>query len=296
MKIGCHVSNKSPEMLLGSVREALSYGATAMMVYLGPPQNSFRKPISSLRVEEARQLALDGGIDPADIVVHAPYILNLAQEDESHRRFAIDFMINEVNDTGIIGARNYVFHPGSRLHLSPQEGLEKIARALREIIDRTEGSGVDLVVETMSGKGTECGRDFEEIAFLLKAVDSPRLKVCLDTCHVHDAGYDLVSGYEETLSAFDRIIGFDRLAVIHINDSKNERGARKDRHENIGCGKIGFSTLARIASDERFKDKPKILETPYVKTGEMETSPYREEIALLRAGSFHDFICELKKG
>jgi deoxyribonuclease-4 len=296
MKIGSHVSNKGAEMLLGAVREAMSYEANCLMIYLGPPQNSYRKPLSRLRADEARRLAAEGNIDFADVVIHAPYILNLAQEDGSHRRFAIDYMVSEIIDAGIIGAKNYVFHPGNRLKLSVEEGIDNIARALREIIERTEESGVDLAVETMSGKGTEAGKSFKELALLIKAVDSPRLKICFDTCHAHDAGYDIVSGYEETIALFDCEIGLDRLAVIHVNDSKNERGARKDRHENIGYGKIGFDALYRIASDPRFSDRPKILETPYVKTENREVPPYREEIAMLRRGRFHDFIEELKKG
>jgi len=296
MIIGSHVSNKGDRMLEGAVSEALSYQANALMVYLGAPQNSYRKPISKFRIDEARRLAADNNIDMANIIVHAPYIINLAQADGRKRRFAVDFLVSEIINASIIGVKYYVFHPGSYLKSTPEEGIKTVALSLTEIVKRTADTPVDLVVETMAGKGTELCRRFSEIKDLLNATASPRLKVCFDTCHVHDAGYDIVNDYDGVMARFDREIGFDRLALFHINDSKNERGSRKDRHQNIGYGKIGYKALHRLVSDNRFADRAKILETPYVEAGGNKYPPYKEEIAMLKQHKFIDFIGEMKKG
>ncbi|MDD4388720.1 MAG: deoxyribonuclease IV [Bacilli bacterium] len=296
MKLGCHVSNKGKMMLEGAVMEAISYGANSLMVYLGAPQNSFRKPIAEYRIREAHQLAEKNNISFHDVIIHSPYIINLAQGNLDKRRFAVDFVVSEIINSSIIGVKYYVFHPGSYLNLTPEQGLENVAASVKEIIDRTSDTKIDLLVETMAGKGTEYCRNFSEIGSLIKMVDSPRLKVCFDTCHVHDAGYDIVSDYEGVITAFDQQIGLHRLALFHINDSKNDAGTRKDRHENIGYGKIGFPALLRIVDDARFTDRAKLLETPYIKVNDKEFPPYQAEIAMLRQKQFNDFIVDIKKG
>ena len=295
MKIGCHVSNKGDLMLLGAVQEAISYNANSLMVYLGPPQNSRRKPLDQLKIGEARKLANEHQISFDNLIIHAPYIVNLAQDNEEKRRFAVEFIISEVNKAGIIGAKSYVFHPGNHLQLHPTRGLENIANSIKEILIATTESNVNLLAETMSGKGSECCYLFPETGALLKAVDNPRLKVCFDTCHVHDAGYDLVNNYDGVFAIFDQEIGLENLSLLHVNDSKNETGSHKDRHENIGYGKIGFDILLKVVEDKRFSNIVKILETPYIKVGDKEYPPYKEEIAMFRNREFNDFISKMKE-
>lgn len=288
MKLGSHVSNNGLKMLVGSVEEAVSYGANCFMVYLGAPQNTFRKKIEDQNATEAIQLAKTYGIEPEDIIVHAPYIVNLAQSDDEKFEFAVRFLTQELQGVGAIGAKYMVLHPGAHVGSGANYGISRIAQGINQILYQTRGTDTVIALETMAGKGTECGKTFEEIAKIIELVDDKsRIGVCLDTCHIFDGGYDIVHQYETTLEQFDDIIGFDYLKVIHVNDSKNPLGSHKDRHENIGFGSIGFETLVRIITDERFATVPKILETPYIPvTKEITLPPYKEEIAMIRSGEF----------
>lgn len=290
MKIGSHVSNNGIKMLEGSVEEALSYGANALMVYLGAPQNTFRKPFNQMHINEALELCKKNNIDPKDIIVHAPYIVNLAQSDNQKWDYAITFLGNELMGTAMIGAKYMVLHPGAHVGMGSNYGIERIANGINCILSDTINYRSVILLETMAGKGTECGRTFEEIKAIIDRVHNKnRIGVCLDTCHINDAGYDIVNDYDGVINEFDRIIGLEYLKVIHLNDSKNPVGSHKDRHENIGFGTIGFDTLMKFVNDERFKDIPKILETPYIPyTKDLSFPPYQEEIAMIKSGKFNE--------
>lgn len=290
MKIGSHVSNNGIKMLEGSVEEALSYGSNALMVYLGAPQNTFRKPFNQMHINEALELCKKNNIDPEDIIVHAPYIVNLAQSDNQKWDYAITFLGNELMGTAMIGAKYMVLHPGAHVGMGSNYGIERIANGINCILSDTINYRSVILLETMAGKGTECGRTFEEIKAIIDRVHNKnRIGVCLDTCHINDAGYDIVNDYEGVIDEFDRIIGLEYLKVIHLNDSKNPVGSHKDRHENIGFGTIGFDTLMKFVNDERFKDIPKILETPYIPyTKDLSFPPYQEEIAMIKSGKFNE--------
>ena len=270
--------------------EALSYGANALMVYLGAPQNTFRKPFNHMHINEALELCKKNNIDPEDIIVHAPYIVNLAQSDNQKWDYAITFLGNELMGTAMIGAKYMVLHPGAHVGMGSNYGIERIANGINCILSDTINYRSVILLETMAGKGTECGRTFEEIKAIIDRVHNKnRIGVCLDTCHINDAGYDIVNDYEGVIDEFDRIIGLEYLKVIHLNDSKNPVGSHKDRHENIGFGTIGFDTLMKFVNDERFKDIPKILETPYIPyTKDLSFPPYQEEIAMIKSGKFNE--------
>ena len=277
--IGSHVNMSGSELLVGSVKQAISYGANTFMFYTGAPQNTIRKPIEQLRVEEAKKLMEENGIDVKNVVVHAPYIINLANlKDPSIYKLAKDVLKDELYRTNYIGVKYLVLHPGAHLSFGEIPGLNRIVDGLNEVL-KDDSSDVMILLETMSGKGSELGKSFEEIKYILDSVDKKdRLGVCLDTCHIFDAGYDIVNDLEGVLDLFDNIIGLDRLKVIHVNDSKNLLASHKDRHANLGQGNIGYETLAKIVWHPRLKDKIKILETPYID----DKPPYKEEIALLR--------------
>ena len=294
MKIGSHVSNNGFKMLQGSVEEALSYGANALMVYLGAPQNTIRKPYTEMHIEEALTLCDLNDINPDDIIVHAPYIVNLAQSDDQKWDYAITFLGNELMGTAMIGAKYMVLHPGAHVGMGKDYGIERIATGINYILSDTINYNSVILLETMAGKGTECGRTFEEIAEIISKVhNKSRIGVCLDTCHINDAGYDIVDHYEEVSKQFDRIVGLEYLKVIHLNDSKNPCGSHKDRHENIGFGTIGFDTLMKFVNDERFKDIPKILETPYIPYSKLVSfAPYKEEIEMIKKGEFNPSLKE----
>lgn len=286
MKLGCHVSNKGDLMLKGSVEDALNYGANCFMIYLGAPQNTYRKDFARMNVFAFQELLALNKISKADIIVHAPYIVNLANPDSSKHEFAVSFLTEEIKKCAEIGLEYIVLHPGNSLTLSVEEGLQQIKKALIRILDNTKELSVKIALETMSGKGSELCNRFEHLNYLITEIKSNRLVVCFDTCHVHDAGYDIVNNYEGVLSEFDKIVGLDKIKVFHINDSKNIRGANKDRHENIGFGEIGFPTISKFCHDERFEKIPKILETPFVKVGNNEYPPYKHEIEMIKANLF----------
>ena len=284
IKIGSHVSNNGLKMMIGSVEETIENNANCMMLYLGAPQNTFRKPVKDQNAKEALALAKEHGISRDDIIVHAPYIVNLAQQDSEKFNFAVKFLSEELKKTDLIGAKYMVLHPGAHVGSGSHIGVNRIASGINQMLDLTSEFNSVIALETMAGKGTECGRNFEEIAAIIDQIDNKdRIAVCLDTCHINDAGYDIVNNYEDVINEFDKIIGLNYLKVIHINDSKNPLNAKKDRHENIGFGHIGFDTIIKICNDERFKDIPKILETPYVE----DFAPYRLEIEMLRNKKFN---------
>ena len=295
MKIGSHVSNNGFRMLQGSVEEAVSYGANCFMVYLGAPQNTYRKPFTEMRIPEAIELCKANNINPEDIIVHAPYIVNLAQSDNQKFEFAVTFLTNELMGTSMIGAKYMVLHPGAHVGMGPEYGINRIASGINIMLSDTMNYGSVILLETMAGKGTECGRTFEEIAAIIEKVHNKnRIGVCLDTCHINDAGYDIVNNYEEVIEEFDRVIGLKYLKCIHLNDSKNVRGAHKDRHENIGFGHVGFDTIMKFVLDERFKEIPKILETPYVEYNKnISYPPYKEEIDMIKDGVFDSNLKQL---
>lgn len=282
LKIGSHVSMSGKEMLLGSVKEAVSYGANTFMFYTGAPQNTARKPVSQLRVEEAKEYMKKHHISIDDVVVHAPYIINLANtvKPETYE-LAVRFLKEEIARCEEIGVSRLVLHPGSHVKAGDEAGLKQIVKGLNEVL--REDQKVHIALETMAGKGSEMGRTFDQIQYMIENTKhSSLLGVCLDTCHIHDAGYDLTH-FDDILEEFNQKIGLDRLLVVHVNDSKNERGAHKDRHENIGYGYIGFETLNQIVHHPKLKDVPKILETPYIDG----KAPYREEIEMFMHQTFN---------
>jgi deoxyribonuclease-4 len=295
MKIGCHVGNSGPLMLAGSIKEALSYDANCFMVYLGPPQNTIRKPIESMNADLMKIIASENNINLDDVIIHAPYIVNLARQDEEKFDFAVRFIAQEVQGVHNIGCKYLVLHPGSAVDSEREDALKQVARGINEIINLTPTARTVIAIETMAGKGNEVGRTFEEIKYIIDLVnDKTRVGVCLDTCHINDGGYDLVNNYEQVINDFNEIIGLDYLKVIHVNDSKNPLGAHKDRHENIGFGNIGFETVKRIFNDVRFIDIPKILETPYVASLDKKQNfpPYKFEIAMIKSGVFDEQLIE----
>ena len=287
MKLGCHVGMSGKEMMLGSVKEALSYGANTFMLYTGAPQNTRRKDISELRIEEAQALMKEQGID--EFVVHAPYIINLANcvKPETYQ-IAVEFLEVELQRTAAMGSKTLVLHPGSHVGEGVDAGTAQIVKGLNSVL--TKDTSVHIALETMAGKGSEIGRSFEELAKIYDGVVySDKLRVCFDTCHTSDAGYDIIHDYDGVMEQFDRVIGKDQIAVFHINDSKNEPGAAKDRHENFGFGHIGFEALMQVVKDDNFAAIPKILETPYVKdpdNAKKSYPPYAYEIAMIRSGKF----------
>lgn len=287
--LGSHVSLKGDEMYLGSVKEAISYGANAFMVYTGAPQNTRRRPMEEMRIAGALKLMEQNNISPKHVVVHAPYIMNLANPNIEKRNFGIDFLTSEIERTDEMKATQIVFHPGSAVGSSREQAIKWIAEGLNEVISRTKGSKVKIALETMAGKGNEIGKTFEELRDIINLIeDQSRVSVCFDTCHTHDAGYDVKHDFEGVLAEFDRIVGKERISVVHVNDSKNVRGAAKDRHENIGFGEIGFEALVKIIYHEDFKHIPKILETPYVG----ENAPYKEEIIMIKENKFNPNLKE----
>lgn len=283
LKIGSHVSMSGKEMMLGSVKEALSYGATTFMFYTGAPQNTARKPIDQLRIDEAKALMNEHHIHIDDVVVHAPYIINLANTLKPETfELAVHFLRQEIERCEAIGVSRLVLHPGAHVKAGDEAGLKQIVKGLDMVL--TTDQSVKIALETMAGKGSELGRNFDQLQYIIEHVQySQLLGVCLDTCHLHDAGYDLEK-FDDILNEFDEKIGLDRLLVVHVNDSKNECAAHKDRHENIGYGYIGFETLNKIVHHPKLKDVPKILETPYIQ----EHAPYKEEIEMFKTQTFNN--------
>ncbi|ARK29352.1 deoxyribonuclease IV [Halalkalibacter krulwichiae] len=289
VKLGSHVSMNGKKMLLGASEEANSYGANTFMIYTGAPQNTRRKAIEELNIEAGFAHMKENGL--ADIVVHAPYIINIANTTKPETfELGVRFLRSEIERTEALGSKQIVLHPGAHVGAGTEAGIKKIIEGLNEVFE--EKRDVQIALETMAGKGSECGRTFEELAAIIDGVThNERLSVCFDTCHTHDAGYDIVSDFDGVLDSFDRMIGIDRLKVLHINDSKNERGAAKDRHENIGFGHIGFKALHYIVHHPQLREVPKILETPFIgEEKKNKKAPYKHEIEMLLGGDFDEDI------
>ncbi len=287
LKLGCHVGMSGKEMMLGSVKEAIGFGANTFMLYTGAPQNTKRKDISELRIEEAQALMKEHGIE--EFVVHAPYIINLANRIKPETfEIAVEFLELELARTEAMGSETLVLHPGSHVGEGVEAGVEQIAKGINSVL--TRDTKVHIALETMAGKGSEIGRSFEELAMIYdKVIYNDKLRVCFDTCHTSDAGYDIIHDFDGVMEDFDKLIGREQIAVFHMNDSKNVPGAAKDRHENFGFGKIGFDALMYIMNHKDFTEVPKILETPYIKDSEnpkKSYAPYKHEIAMIRSGVF----------
>ena len=285
MLLGSHVSMSGKKMLQGSVETAASYGANTFMIYTGAPQNTRRKDINELNIEAGQEEMKALGLE--NFVVHAPYIINIANTVKDYVfELGVDFLQEEIVRTEALGANQIVLHPGSHVGAGSDAGIKQIIKGLNEVL--TNDHKVDIALETMAGKGSEIGRTFEELHAIIEGVThNERLSVTFDTCHVHDAGYDIKNDFDGVLNEFDKIIGIERIKVLHINDSKNERGAHKDRHENFGFGHIGFDALSYIVNHSEFKDIPKILETPFVGPDKKNrNAPYKHEIDMIKSGTF----------
>lgn len=285
MLIGSHVSMSGKKMLEGSAEEAHKFGESTFMIYTGAPQNTRRKNINDLNIEKGHKVMEQYGL--SNIVVHAPYIINIANTTKPEvYELGVNFLQNEIERTQAIGAKDIVLHPGAHVGAGADKGINQIIKGLNEVL--THDHDVRIALETMAGKGTEIGRSFEELARIIDGVThNDRLSICFDTCHTHDAGYNIKNDFDGVLNEFDKIIGIDRIKVVHVNDSKNEQGAHKDRHENIGFGYIGFDALNNVVHHEAFKDIPKILETPYVgEDKKNKKPPYRFEIEMLKSQIF----------
>ncbi|MFQ9509921.1 MAG: deoxyribonuclease IV [Lachnospiraceae bacterium] len=287
MLIGSHVGMSGKEMFLGSAKEAVSYGANALMVYTGAPQNTKRKAITELNIDAGWDYLKAHGIE--DLIIHAPYIINLGNTTNPDTfDIAVEFLAVELERSAAMGSHTLVLHPGAHVGAGTEAGIRQIVKGINEVL--TADSKCNIALETMAGKGTEIGRTFEEIAQIYDGVIyNEKLRVCFDTCHTNDAGYDIVNDFDGVMAHFDKVVGKEQIAVFHLNDSKNSKGAAKDRHENIGFGTIGFDALHYVATHPDFVRVPKILESPYVLVDQetkRSAAPYRYEIAMLKAGKF----------
>ena len=286
--IGAHFSFKNDKQLLGCVQEALSYKANTFMFYTGAPQNTNRLGIKDELTLEAYKLMKENNIDLNNVIVHAPYIVNLA--NSKNFDFSVSFLINEVERCSLLGINKMVLHPGSAVEGNRDIAINNIIKGLNLILDNYYN--VTICLETMAGKGNEIGKTFEEINRIIEGVKfKDKIGVCLDTCHINDAGYD-ISNFDKVLDEFDSIIGLDKLKCIHVNDSKNDVASHKDRHENIGYGYLGFDNLINIIYNKKMENIPKILETPYVtKTDDSKERiypPYLFEIEMIRNKKFNN--------
>ena len=282
--IGSHVSFKKDTQMLGSVQETLEYNANTFMFYTGAPQNTARIPINEDLTNKALELMKENNIDIKNVVVHAPYIINLANSNNFD--FNVRFLKEEISRVESLGVDKLVLHPGSHVGQGVDIGIQNIIDSLN--VSLNENTKVIICLETMAGKGSELGKSFEEIKSIIDGVKyKDKIGVCMYTCHLNDAGYDL-SDFDNILEEFDKVVGLNYLKVIHINDSKNIMGAHKDRHDNIGIGNIGFDNLIKIIYHDKLKGIPKILETPYVD----QNPPYKEEIEMIRNKTFNENLIE----
>ena len=275
--IGSHVGYKKDTGLIGSVKEALSYKANTFMFYTGAPQYTIRSNIDINMTKKALSLMEENNIDKSKVIVHAPYIINLANNDETKFKFSCEFLKEELKRVNTLGMKYLVLHPGSHVGEGVETGINNIIKGLNLILSEDD-SDIMILLETMAGKGSEVGRNFEELKMIIEGITKKdRIGICLDTCHLNDAGYDL-NKFDDILDEFDQIIGRDKIKCIHINDSKNALNSHKDRHENIGKGTIGFTNLLSIIYNKRLENIPKILETPYIDG----KAPYKEEIEMIK--------------
>ena len=293
MKLGSHVGMSGKEMLLGSAKEAVSYGADTFMFYTGAPQNTRRKSISELNIDAAWDYLSQHQIE--EIIVHAPYIINLGNSVKPETfELAVQFLQLEIERTAACKSQTLILHPGAHVGAGTEAGIAQIIKGLNEVL--TADTPCNIALETMAGKGSEIGRSFEELAQIYDGViHSDKLRVCFDTCHTSDSGYDIIHDFDGVIEKFDRLIGKDQIAVFHVNDSKNPSGAAKDRHANIGFGEIGFDALSYIVHHPDFTDVPKILETPYIPSPTKEKksyAPYKYEMEILRRQTFYPDLAD----
>lgn len=295
--IGSHVSFNKDTQLLGSVKEAISYGSTTFMFYTGAPQNTRRCELSVNQTALAVNLMKENNIDINNVIVHAPYIINLGNNSKKESYdFSINFLKQELKRCETLGIKYLVLHPGSHVNLGVQTALDNIVFALKEVLKNE--TYTNILIETMAGKGTEVGTDIDQIKYIIDNVNSKNLMVCLDTCHLNDSGVD-ISKFDEYLDLFDQKIGIDKIGCVHVNDSMNEIGARKDRHANIGFGKIGFDSLINVIYNKRLENVSKILETPYITENDDSKKriypPYKEEIEMIKNKKFNsNMISEIR--
>lgn len=291
--LGSHVGMSGKEMLLGSAKEAVSYGANTFMFYTGAPQNTRRKAVSELNIDAAWDYMGAHGIE--QIVVHAPYIINLGNAVKPETfELAVEFLSLEIERTAACRSRTLILHPGAHVGEGPEVGTAQIIKGLNEVL--TKDTPCNIALETMAGKGSEIGRSFEELARIYEGVTyNEKLRVCFDTCHTSDSGYDIIHDFDGVINEFDRLLGKEQIAVFHINDSKNVPGAAKDRHSNLGFGTLGFDALSYIVHHPDFTAIPKILETPYVPSPTLTKKsypPYKYEIEMLKKNTFDPDLLE----
>ena len=281
--IGSHVSYKNDTQLVGSVKEALSYGANAFMFYTGAPQNTQRGEINDLITVEALNIMKENNIALENVICHAPYIVNLANNTDMDKySFAIEFLRKEIERCMTLSVRGIVLHPGSATKLDREYAIDNIVYALNKILMPEDN--IVILLETMAGKGTELGINIDELAYIIDHVElKDKVGVCLDTCHLNDSGID-INEIDSYLDEFDSRIGIDKIGCVHVNDSKNPLGSKKDRHENLGYGTIGFNALINVIYNERLANVPKILETPYV---DRIYAPYKHEIVMIKNKTFN---------
>ncbi len=281
MIIGSHVSF-GKDQLLGSAKMAASYGANTFMFYTGAPQNTIRADINADLIDKAKDFMQENNIDINNVICHAPYIINLANKEKVESwNFSITFLKNEISRITKMGINYIVVHPGNALKLDKMEALANISEAINYIID--ENTLPMILIETMAGKGSECGINLYELKEIYNNINlKDKVGFCLDTCHLNDSGVDIAK-FDDYLIEFDNEIGIDKIKCIHINDSKNIIGAHKDRHANIGYGTIGFDNLINVIYNPKLKDVPKILETPYIN----DYPPYKFEIDMIVSKKFN---------
>ena len=271
LDIGCHLSTSKGFMAMG--RDALAIGANTFQFFTRNPRGGAAKAIDRTDLAAFLDLARDNRFAP--LLAHAPYTLNACSADENTRRFATEMMRDDLARLELLPGNLYNFHPGSHVGQGSAVGIELIVAQLNALL--TAQQATTVLLETMAGKGSEVGRTFEELRQILDGVEcSEKMGVCLDTCHLNDAGYDLVNNLDGVLAQFDQIVGLEKLRAIHLNDSMNPLGSRKDRHARIGEGHLGLAAITRIIKHPQLRELPFYLETPN------ELPGYAEEIALLR--------------
>ena len=283
--IGSHIHMKGKDQFLGSAKQANAFGENCFMVFTGTPYSSRRTALSKLKIPEAKNFMHRHQMEP--VVIHAPYIINLANTKRPRTfGFGVQMLKNEIKRSEAMGAREMVWHPGAHVGAGSQKGIQSVIKGLNQVISPDQTCQV--AIETMAGKGTEVGRTFEQIAEMIDGVqNNEKLSVCLDTCHTSDAGYHIKDNFDGVLNHFDHVIGINRLKVIHLNDSKNPRGAHKDRHQDLGMGYIGWQALDRIAHHPQLTQIPKILETPSIKdVNGHSVTPHPYEIKMLKTQHF----------
>lgn len=271
LKIGCHLSSSDGYMAMGE--QIIEMGGNTFQFFTRNPRGGKAKPIDIDDMKKFNDFARDHGID--FIIAHAPYTMNLCSADEGIRKFAFDLFKDDLERLQYIDKVYYNFHPGSHVNQGVEVGTKHIVEALNKLIKPNYKT--TILLETMAGKGSEIGRNFEEIKTIIDQVElNDHLGVCLDTCHVNDGGYDIVNHLDDVLKEFDRVIGLNRLKAIHLNDSMNQIGSHKDRHQKIGQGTLGIEAIVRIINHPLLRDLPFILETPN------DIEGYVKEITLLR--------------